>query len=259
MTEIFRRHWPGDTDRPALALHCMMASAGYWGPIAERLEGKVDLHGFDMPGHGRSGPWQPEANGPDYHTATTRIAASFINHPLDLIGHSMGATVALRIALAAPEAIRSLTLIEPVLFAAAPDEMVAVQPDGDLERLISEGRDEEATRQFLAAWGTQSYDVLPDDMKDRMRACVRLVAACTPDLMRDRANLLREGGLEAITAPVLLISGEQSPPSIHAIAETLASRLPDVGRAVVPDAGHMAPITHPDQVAGLIDVNLDRA
>ena len=33
----------------------------------------------------------------------------------------------------------------------------------------------------------------------------------------------------------------------------------DVGRAQVPGAGHMLPITHPDQVAGLIAVNLDRA
>ena len=31
------RHWPGDPGRPALALHCMMGSASYWGPIADRL------------------------------------------------------------------------------------------------------------------------------------------------------------------------------------------------------------------------------
>ena len=65
--------------------------------------------------------------------------------------------------------------------------------------------------------------------------------------------------LEAIDAPVLLISGAESPPVIHAIAGALAGRLPDVGRANVPGAGHMLPITHPDEVAGLIGVNLDRA
>ena len=56
MTGIHKRHWPGDKDRPALALHCMMGNAAYWGPIAKRLDGRVDLMGFDMPGHGaRSG------------------------------------------------------------------------------------------------------------------------------------------------------------------------------------------------------------
>ena len=45
----------------------------------------------------------------------------------------------------------------------------------------------------------------------------------------------------------------------RAPADALAARLPDVGRAVVPDAAHMLPITHPAQVAGLIAANLDRA
>ena len=44
---LFRRHFPGDRRRPALALHCMMGSASYWGPIADRLGGAVDLRAFD--------------------------------------------------------------------------------------------------------------------------------------------------------------------------------------------------------------------
>ena len=78
-------------------------------------------------------------------------------------------------------------------------------------------------------------------------------------LLHDRANLLREGGLEAIDAPVLLVMGAQSPPVIAAIADALAQRMQDVGRATVPDAAHMLPITHPRQVADLIRLNLERA
>ena len=48
------RHWPGNPGRPALALHCMMGSGAGWGPIAEGLGGRVDLHALDLPGHGRS-------------------------------------------------------------------------------------------------------------------------------------------------------------------------------------------------------------
>lgn len=258
MSAIFKRHWPGDPDRPALALHCMLASGSYWGVIAGRLQGRLDLAGFDMPGHGRSDRWQPGPDDPDYHTAVTRIAASFITRPTDLIGHSFGATVALRIAVAAPEAIRSLTLIEPVLFAASP-ETASRLPDTELADLLAQGDEAEATRRFMGSWGAQGYDDLPPAMQAQMRDRIGLVAMTGPTLHEDTANMLRPGGLEAIDAPVMLISGQNSPAVIHDIADALSTRLPDVGRAVVPGAGHMAPITHPAEVAGLIAVNLDRA
>ncbi|MDO5704557.1 MAG: alpha/beta hydrolase [Paracoccus sp. (in: a-proteobacteria)] len=248
LPKVHWRHWPGDTDRPALALHCMMASAAYWGPLAGRMNGRVDLRGFDMPGHGRSAAWQPGDT--DFHTAVTRIAAGAIDRPIDLIGHSIGATVALRIAVAAPEAVRSLTLIEPVLFAAA----------GGWARDIDPATDEEAAaRAFLGVWGASRYDDLPPAAQAAVRLQIWLVKETAPTLNDDAARILRPDGLESIDAPVMLISGQDSPPLIHRIAENLAARLPDVGIATVEGAGHMAPITHPDQVAGLIAVNLDRA
>ena len=258
MTGIYRRHWAGDRDRPALALHCMMGSSAYWGPIAERLEGRIDLRGFDMPGHGRSGPWLPQPQGPDFHTSVTRIAASFIDRPLDLIGHSMGATVALRLAVAAPEAVRSLTLIEPVLFAAAPDADQAAR-DRTVAGHLARGQAEEAARAFLDVWGAMPFDRLPPAVRRAVTDQVTLVAETDETLTRDRAGILRAGGLEAIDAPVMIVSGQDSPAVIHRIAEALAARLADVGRATVPAAGHMLPLTHTDQTAALIAVNLDRA
>lgn len=258
MTGIHTRHWPGNKDRPALALHCMMGSAAYWGPIASRLDGRVDLTGFDMPGHGRSGPWLDRDEGTDLHTAVTRIAASFIDRPMDLIGHSLGATIALRIAVAAPEAVRSLTLIEPVLFAAAPDAEQAAR-DRTMAEHLARNRPEDAARSFIDIWGAQSFDTLPAPAKRVMTDQIALVVDTDATLTRDKPGILRAGGLESIDAPVLIVAGERSPGVIHRIADALAARLADVGRAIVPDAGHMLPLTHPDQTAGLIALNLDRA
>lgn len=258
MSGVHLRHWPGDPKRPALALHCMLASGHYWGPIAERLSGRINLRGFDMPGQGRSDDWQPGVDDPDYHTAVTRIAASFIDRPFDLIGHSLGATVALRIAVAAPEAVRSLTLIEPVLFAASPH----LSQDGTTMAFAADlgaGRTEAAARRFLSVWGDRNYDDLPSEVQKNMCRQMALVAATNGTLTQDTARILRADGLEAIAAPVLIIMGAKTVPVIHDIAAALAARLPDVGRAQVPDAGHMVPITHPDAVTGLIAVNLDRA
>lgn len=256
MSDLHLRHWPGNAARPALALHCMMGNASYWGPIARDLHERISLAAPDLPGHGQSPDW--DGGPPDYHTAVTRAVAGLITRPLDLIGHSLGATVALRIAVAAPDAVRSLTLIEPVLFAAAPDLANERQLD-EVDSLLAAGQDTDAARIFLEAWGGIDWQAQTETGKARLVRQIRLVQSSNAALRADSAHILRDGGLEAIDAPVLIVMGGASPAVIPAIADALAARLPDVGRANVPGAGHMLPITHPHQVAELIGVNLDRS
>lgn len=256
MSGLNLRHWPGAEDRPALALHCMMGNASYWGPIARHLADLVQITAPDLPGHGQSPDW--DGGPPDYHTAVTRAVAPLITRPLDLIGHSLGATVALRIAVAAPEAVRSLTLIEPVLFAAMPDMQGFTQMEA-LGALVESGARAEAVQAFLSIWGGLDWAQQTPAGQARLLRQIDLVVAGNEGLLQDSGKILREGGLEAIDAPVLLIMGEESPAEIPAIAEALAARLPDVGRATLPGAAHMLPITHPRQTADLIRLNLERA
>jgi pimeloyl-ACP methyl ester carboxylesterase len=56
---------------------------------------------------------------------------------------------------------------------------------------------------------------------------------------------------------VLLVEGAESPPIIDAVQEELARRLPQARRLIVPGAGHMVPITHPDIVARAVQAHLD--
>lgn len=235
----------------------MMGSGRAFAPLAERLGGRVDLHAFDLPSHGRSAPWQPAA-GEDYHSCITRIARDLLpDGPVDLIGHSIGGTVALRIAVDLPDRIRSLTLIEPVMFAASQSGHAL---DEELAALAADGRMDLAAQVFLDAWGGPGgFAALSPGARQLAITRMPLVLETDAALAADVHGVLRPGGLEAIAAPVMLIAGTDSPPVIREILETLAARMPDVGRATVPDAGHMAPVTHPNQVAGLVAVNLDRA
>ncbi|TKW66969.1 MAG: alpha/beta hydrolase [Paracoccus denitrificans] len=255
--ELNERHFPGDAERPAIGLHCMMGSGTLFDPLAARLNGLVDLRAFDFPGHGRSPDWVAP-DGIDLHTFVTRHAAGMIERPVDLIGHSFGATVALRIAVGAPQAVRSLTLVEPVLFAAAPaasskaehDRLAPFEKAGDWDGML---------RQFLGDWGAPG--VIPTDgpRAERLRRQMRLVVDTNAALMADRPDILREDGLEGVDAPVMIISGEASPPIVHEIADALAKRLPDVARATIPGAGHMLPLSHADQFADLVRMNLERS
>lgn len=251
----------GTGQRPALAVHCMLGHCGAWTRLGVALADRLTLTAFDLPGHGQSGDYDP-ACGIEYQRLATQIAASFIDRPVDLIGHSFGAGVALRLAVAAPEAVRSLTLIEPVLFAA-----VRHTPEGQDEaaahaRFDAEvARDPEAAaRAFLDRWGTGTpWEALAPAQRAALVARIGLVDLAGHANVNDPGTILRDGGLEAIDAPVMMILGADSPPVIHRVAEALADRLPDVGRATVPGAGHMLPLTHVAQVADLIGLNLDRS
>ena len=253
----FPTYWTtyGKGPRNALAIHCSLAHSGSWGAMAQHLSDRLSLRAFDVPGHGRSAPWDGRG---EIQEVTARIAADLCEGPTDLIGHSFGATVALRIAVGAPDAVRSLTLVEPVLFAAA--SPASREAESDRLSPFEATKDWDGMlRQFLGDWGAAGPIPTEGAKAERLRRQMQMVVGTNDGLMSDRANILREGGLEGITAPVMLISGQDSPPVVHEIAEALAARLPDVARATIPDAGHMLPMSHPKQFAELTAMNLERA
>ncbi len=249
----------GSGPAKALAIHCSLAHSGAWAGVAGHLADKVTLEAFDMPGHGQSDGWDGEV---DFSTLTTKIAASFFEAPMHLIGHSFGALVALRLAQAAPAAVLSLTLIEPVLFAAARTRPEWDQHVAEMVPFVRamESRDLDAAAEaFIALWGGGVPWVEQSERsRDYAAQRIHLIAAGAPATHDDNAGLLAEGALESLLIPVMLIRGEASPSIIRAITDELAARLPDVGTADVAGAGHMLPLTHARQVAGLIEVNITR-
>ena len=246
------RTW-GDGARRALALHCALAHSGAWAGFAAASPG-LTLTALDLPGHGRSADW--DGNG-DYHALATAMAADLLSRspaPVTVIGHSLGGTVALRLALERPRALSRLVLIEPVLFHAAGPEAKAAHLAEHAPFAAMLARDPaEAAAYFQSIWGAgAAFADLPEPQRRYITDRIHLIAAPDDALTDDRAGLLAPGRLEALTVPVLLIRGERSPPVIAAIHETLARRLPDVAEVVVPGAGHMAPITHPAECAAAL-------
>jgi pimeloyl-ACP methyl ester carboxylesterase len=250
----------GQGPRRAVALHCSLARSSAWAGMAVRLADRVTMTAVDLPGHGQSADWDGVQ---DYTGLCARAGSGFLTEPVDLIGHSGGAVAAMQMAIARPEMVRTLTLVEPVLFAAAEGSeegrahAVAMAPVWARERA---GDREGAAEIFTGLWGTgKAWGDLDPRQQQYISDRIHLIGAGMPGLLLDSGNTLGKGRLERLTMPVMLISGATSPPVIHVIAEAIAARLPDVGVAEVPGAGHMLPITHPEPVAGVVAANLDRA
>ena len=250
-------HWQrfGIGPRPTVLVHCSLAHSGAWSGLAAALASDLQMTAFDLPGHGRSDDWD---GGADYQQLSTQIAASFISEPVDLIGHSFGATVALRLAVEQPQKLRSLILIEPVLFAVAaqdaPEVFAAFQPHmAEVKQALSLGDHLAAARIFVGVWGDgRAWDALPAAYQASLAKRIQIVGATESALYRDAAGLLAEGRLDAVETPALLLHGSQTEAIIPAINTGLARRLRHSTEVKIAGASHMAPLSHPAACAAAI-------
>lgn len=256
------RSWALGGARPVLALHCSLAHAGAWAGMAGVLQG-VTLTAMDLPGHGRAPDWDGVS---DLHALATGSAVAMAEAlgqggPIDLLGHSFGGTVALRLALTRPDLVRSLTLFEPVFFAAAhadPSFADFTRHHAEVTRLVAAGDNLGALRLFHADWGAgQPLESLPERIQSYMRDRMPLIPALNGVLGEDGAHMLRPGGLEAIAVPVLLAGGSTSPQITAAIHKALAQRLPCARVLSLPGLGHMAPVIDAGALAPLVQAHLD--
>ena len=252
----FPVHWVtgGEGDDPALLIHCALAHAGSLGPLMARLGDRLSMTAFDLPGHGRSGDWDGRG---DMLGVTARIAESFCDGPVDLIGHSFGGVAALCLAVERPDLLRSLTLVEPVFFAAArvaspPVFRAYLESMAPYAEAVASSDRIAAAQAFNAIWGDVPWDRLPEAQRTYAADRIHLIEESVPGLIEDSQAILAPGLLEAVDAPVTLIYGDRSPPIIDVVLEALETRLPRTRRVVIEGAGHMAPITHPREVAAAI-------
>lgn len=254
-------HWMrfGSGPRAALLLHCSLAQSGAWAPFARFLSDDLTMTAMDLPGHGRSGPWEDETR--EVQEVSAAMALGVLpDGAVDLIGHSFGATVALRLAVEHPDRVRSLTLIEPVFFKAGvegdADAKARLMEDfAPFDKAWSAGDRAEAARVFLGLWGGgPPWEALSAAQRDRLSAQIHLVPAANPALFDDVGQILPR--LSALDLPVLLLEGSESHWVIPRISEGLQARLPQARRVVIDGAGHMAPLTHPEAVAQAVREHL---
>lgn len=253
--DCFAREF-GHGSRRMLALHCTLGHSGNWRGVAELLADRAKITAIDMPGHGRSPDWD---NKTDLFDVSTQAAAGALaNGPIDLVGHSFGAVVALRLAIEQAWNVRSLTLFEPVFFAAAK----LAEPEAYAEHLAGlppfevafrAGNRDLAARLFNRYWGDGTkWDAFPEKARRYMADRIHMVPAQAPGIVDDKAGLLVAGVLERASMPVLLLQGQDSPAIVRVINAALAERLPNARLSEIRGARHMAPLTHAASVAAEI-------
>lgn len=242
--------------RRVLFIHCSLGSVATWSKVQAPLLSKLAMTAFDRPSHGDSAQWTGDGGPAGLHTLTTMIAADLIDGRADIVGHSYGATVALRLALDLPHRVRSLTLIEPPLFTLAKGtrawEAHQAAMDG-FDTALAAGDDERAARIFQAAMNPDApWESLRASTRDHLVRQIGRIGEERGVTTEDAPGLTAPGRLEGITQPVQLIEGSASPAIVNRVHDALAARVPLAQRVVVMGAGHMSPLTHPENIAAEI-------
>jgi pimeloyl-ACP methyl ester carboxylesterase len=251
----------GEGPRRVLALHCTLAHSGAWRGLAAGLSDTTFV-APDMLSHGRSPDWDGQGDFQDRSVAATE---HLLEPDMDLIGHSFGATVALRLAVAHPERVRSLTLIEPVFFAVAIQDAPDLLADHDADAgpfvdALRAGDAALGARLFNRMWsnGGPRWPDLPEPLRAAMTRGIHVVPACRSAIYDDLAGMLAPGVLDQLQIPCLLLRGSETHPVIGAVNDGLARRLPDAENVVIDGAGHMLPISHPKEAAASLAALFER-
>ena len=219
----------GDGD-PVVLLHGGLGSSDDLAPQGQALAARHRVVAFDRRGHGRT----PDCPGPFSFAAmadeTVAVLESVVGGPAHLVGWSDGGIVALYVALARPDLIRSLVPIG-----------ANFHHDGLLPEFFDLGADDQVLAVLAAAYAERS----PDGAGHWAEVLTKSL-----DLWHREPDLTVDD-LATITAPVLVLVGDDEPiPLAHTCA--LYEALTNGQLAVVPGTSHLVPLEKAELVNRLI-------
>ncbi len=262
----------GDPDGPDIVLvHGLGGSHLNWDLLAPRLTAHARVLAIDLPGFGMSEP----SGRPATIRSNVAVLARFVRErcagPAVVVGNSMGGLVSVLLAARAPELVRGLVLLDPALPAPgrvlrSPSTMAtlalyALPGVGELVRRRRRRRigAEATARETLDLCGVDPA-VLPPELFDRSvalidgrsdvagtdRAFLSASRSLAWALARSRAY---ERAMGSITAPVLLLHGDQDRLVPVTAARAVAQRHPDWTYVEFAGCGHLPQLQSPDEVA----------
>ena len=245
-------------------LHCSGSSGAQWRALTARLGARHRVAAPDLIGYGASAPWSGARFGLASEAAPVRSLMGRLDEPVHLVGHSYGGAVALHIARTRPERVRSLTLVEPSAFHLLRDGeaidavalMEIVEVALDVRLALAAGDLDSGFGRFVDYWsGPGSWAAMATEKRASFAPQLAKVALDFDALLGDPAGLedVRDLGL-----PTLIVQGGATRLPSRCVSRLLRAAMPYAKFEVVPDAGHMLPITHREQVNALIADHIHR-
>ncbi|GAB6066736.1 pimeloyl-ACP methyl ester esterase BioH [Methylothermus subterraneus] len=231
---------------PGWAMHSKV-----WGEFAARLARKFRVTCVELPGHGASPAW------PEWTLAATAEAlAEVAPGGAVWLGWSLGGQVALELARRYPTKAKALVLLATNPKFLAEGDWPGLAPEVFAEFAQGIERAPQSTLQRFLTLCCLGADSAPK-LLGRLRAAWNRRPSPSPAVLRQGLEILRGADLRAALAhvgcPVAVAAGEQDRLVPAAAAERLAACLPRARRMVLKGAGHALFLSHPQELAALVE------
>lgn len=246
---------------PVLLLHSSGASSRQWARLREPWIGRYRTLGLDLWGYGGT-PLPADTERFTLARELDLVLALLgrVDQPVHVVGHSYGGAVALRLALDAPDLVRSVCVHEPVLFHLLRDQDCS--HEWDEIRAISQSvlnhvhndKLELAAMLFVDYWnGAGAWRTLSIPQQQRMATFAKKAPLDFSALFLESTTLSR---FQQLAGKTLITVGESTRAPAAKVAELLGSVLGPEALKVLPNCGHMAPITNPEVLRPVIESHL---
>lgn len=247
---------------PLILLHAGGSSSRQWRKVGQSLTDSYRLIAPDLIGFGETTRWPILGQLTHDHQAdlVVRLIEKTIDDAVHIVAHSYGGATAIRLYLTRPELVSSLVLIEPMV-------NMLLKQSGDIElfeefisfsnffiKTASSGDTRSAWKTFIDLRnGTGTWDNLSEGAQNRfLSKTLGTVDAFKSNLINPTTLV----DIRRICVPTLLIRGENTTPPERRVTEILYYEIPDCEFEIVSDAEHMSPLSHPLDVAQLIDAHV---
>lgn len=242
----------GTGEVPLVLVHGSWGSHHNWDLVVPRLAESFRVLTYDRRGHSESERPTAQGNVREDVADLAALIEQLKVAPTWVAGNSFGASITLRLAGERPDLLRGIIAHEPPLFSLLVDdpavapmlEEVGNRIGGVVERIAS-GDHAGAAEQFVetVALGPGTWAQLPSDLQQTFieNAPTFLDEASDPEQLAFDLEWI--GGF---LRPVLLTTGDQSPPTFAPVVAKLAEVLPSAEVVTFPGAGHVPHTTHPD-------------
>lgn len=238
------------TGKPIVLIHGFPLDRRIWAEVSPRLATKNRVIAVDLPGFGQStlnAPFSLASLAADLHQLLGELKAL----PAYIGGLSMGGYISLAYAKQFPGDLLGLMLVD----SKAEGDSAQGKPSRLAMAKLAEEKGSAAVAEamlpkMLGAGAIEARPLLAKNLKQMMAACPvkTIVNACLA--MKDRDDFTSL--LPAIKVPVLIIVGETDVLTPPAMAYAMRDAIAGARVALIPAAGHMAPVEQPVQVGQAI-------